>query len=85
MPGASYELLFALHLLADRVETRKSFVILSGVKGALQPTIDEHWFKAVMEDDEAAGFYAGLHADRVRFQMEKGRHGAALKEFMGEG
>jgi hypothetical protein len=54
------------------------------VKGALQPAIDAHFFKAMLERDDEAEFYAGLHKDRVRFQLERGRRGAA-KEFLGEG
>jgi hypothetical protein len=73
MPGKSYELAFALQLLADRVNTRRSFVVLDGVKGAMAPFIEPHFFKAMLERADEAEFYSGLHADRVKSKMRRGR------------
>ena len=80
MPGKSYELGFALQLLADRVNTRRSFLILDGVKSAMAPIIEARFFKAMMERDEEAEFYSGLHEDRVKFQAKRSRRMQAMSE-----
>jgi hypothetical protein len=84
MPGRSYELLFALSLLDGRINTRRSFVILDGVKGALSPTIEPRFFSALFERDDDAEFYSALHADRVRFFRERSKRAGAEAQFFGE-
>lgn len=84
MPERTYELTFALALSAGRINTQRSFVVLDGVKGALSPVIDEHFFKAIFEREDEAEFYHGLHADRVKFAMRSGGKRQALNDFLGE-
>ena len=84
LPGPSYELAFCLAVLSDRVNTRRSFVVLDGVRGALEPAIGQHFFRALMEDEEQADFYAGLHQSRVDFQLRAAKRGRDLGDFLGE-
>lgn len=75
---------FALYLLAGRINSRRSFVILDGVKGALSPTIDKHFFDAMFENEDEAEFYHGLHEDRVKFWLRKRRGAESLASHLGE-
>jgi hypothetical protein len=39
----------------------------------MAPFIEPHFFKAMLERSDEAEFYSGLHADRVKSKMRRGR------------
>lgn len=67
MPGASYELAFALYLLDHRIGTRRSVVVYDAITAALGKRTPRHFFDATYRSTAEADAKYALYVAKQEY------------------